>query len=108
MLHRSRREVGWRRGAHPTQDFEGVRHSVDGSALSFAKIAFIVPAKNEAGNIEGVLESILAQRGIECEVVVVDNGSTDDTIWRATNYGAKIVQCDGSVSDCRIAGVAAS
>ena len=107
MLHRSRREVGWRRGAPSTQDAEGVQHLVD-SGLSFSKVAFIVPAKNEAGNIEGVLESIFAQRGVECEVVVVDNGSTDDTVWRASNYGVKIVRCDATVSDCRMAGAAAS
>src|SRR5689334_14221965 len=42
------------------------------------KIAFLIPAYNEAATIRGVLEAIDAL-GVERQVVVVDDGSTDDT-----------------------------
>src|SRR3569832_1527047 len=42
------------------------------------KIAFLVPAYNEAATIGQVLEQIDAL-GVERQIVVVDAGSTDDT-----------------------------
>ena len=42
------------------------------------KIAFLVPAYNEAATIRGVLEAIDAL-GLDRQIVVVDDGSSDDT-----------------------------
>jgi glycosyltransferase involved in cell wall biosynthesis len=42
------------------------------------KIAFLVPAYNEAATVRGVLEAIDAL-GVDRQIVVVDDGSTDDT-----------------------------
>jgi glycosyltransferase involved in cell wall biosynthesis len=42
------------------------------------KIAFLVPAYNEAATIRGVLEAIDAL-GVDRQIVVVDDGSSDDT-----------------------------
>jgi glycosyltransferase involved in cell wall biosynthesis len=42
------------------------------------KIAFLIPAYNEAATIRGVLEAIDAL-GVDRQIVVVDDGSTDDT-----------------------------
>jgi hypothetical protein len=42
-------------------------------------ISVLIPARNEATNIPAALESILANRGLEFEVVVLDDQSTDDT-----------------------------
>jgi glycosyltransferase involved in cell wall biosynthesis len=60
------------------------------------KIAFLIPAYNEAPTIRAVLEAIDAL-GIDRQVVVVDDGSTDDTaaIVRAyaeTSPGITLVQ----------------
>jgi tetratricopeptide (TPR) repeat protein len=44
-------------------------------------------AKNEAGNLKRVIESV---RGLAAEVVVVDTGSTDDTVRLAKRLGAKV------------------
>jgi glycosyltransferase involved in cell wall biosynthesis len=42
------------------------------------RIAFLVPAYNEAATIRGVLEAIDAL-GVDRQIVVVDDGSSDDT-----------------------------
>ena len=42
-------------------------------------VTAIVPARNEERNIEGCVRSLLAQRGLDLEVIVVDDGSTDRT-----------------------------
>jgi cellulose synthase/poly-beta-1,6-N-acetylglucosamine synthase-like glycosyltransferase len=42
-------------------------------------VSVIIPAYNEAKVIERTILSVLASRGIEVEVLVMDDGSTDDT-----------------------------
>ena len=57
-------------------------------------ISFIIPALNEADGIANTLKSIK-----ECidsedyEIIVVDNGSTDDTVNIAESYGCKVKIC---------------
>ena len=43
------------------------------------RVSVLVPARDEAGNIEAAVEAALAQHGAEVEVVVLDDGSTDGT-----------------------------
>jgi glycosyltransferase involved in cell wall biosynthesis len=52
------------------------------------KIAFLVPAYNEAATIGQVLEQIDAL-GVERQIVVVDDGSTDDTAAIVGAYAAE-------------------
>ncbi len=75
---------------------------------SLPKVAFVIPVRNESANIDEVLDTIFAQTGIEPEIIVVDNGSTDDTVARASRRGARTISCSGRVSDCRTAGAAAT
>lgn len=49
----------------------------------------IIPALNEARALRQVLEEI--PTGVFAEIVVVDNGSTDDTAQVAGNAGARVV-----------------
>lgn len=42
-------------------------------------VSVVIPAYNEAKVIERTILSVLASRGIEVEVLVMDDGSTDDT-----------------------------
>ena len=43
------------------------------------KVSVIVPARNEEANLERCLRSLVLQRGILFEVIIVDDGSTDGT-----------------------------
>lgn len=51
------------------------------------KVSVIIPAYNEAANIGRVLEKI----GREYEIIVVDDGSSDETPDVARKHGAKVI-----------------
>jgi glycosyltransferase involved in cell wall biosynthesis len=51
----------------------------------------VVPAYNEAGTIESVIEA-LRDKTPQLDVVVVDDGSTDDTAARAAAAGVRVLQ----------------
>jgi chlorobactene glucosyltransferase len=58
---------GWRRIPPAEAGDDGMRVSI------------VVPARNEERNIEACVRTLVAQRGVTVEVIVVDDGSTDDT-----------------------------
>src|SRR5437660_6856662 len=49
-------------------------------------VSVIVPARNEEASLRACLESLLAQVGIEFEIIVVDDGSTDGTRGIAQSF----------------------
>ncbi len=49
----------------------------EGSELP--SLSIVVPARDEERNIERCVRSLVAQRGVDVEVIVVDDGSTDTT-----------------------------
>jgi len=61
-------------------------------------ISVIIPAKNAAGSINECLQAVLTQKNISCEleVVLVDDGSTDNTAARATSMGVKVIRQDNA------------
>lgn len=63
--------------------------SRDHSSLPFLSI--IIPARNEAGRITPLLNSLQEQNFRSFEVVVVDDHSTDNTAAVAKTYGAKVL-----------------
>ncbi len=61
-------------------------NNVDGPAVSV-----IIPARNEAHNLPGVLTSINSQLAAPFEILVVDDDSSDGTAAVARAYGATVL-----------------
>lgn len=62
-----------------------------GRVAESPKVSVVIPARNEGGEIELCLKSLAAQSFREFEILVVDNGSTDDTEAIARRYGCRVV-----------------
>lgn len=64
-------------------------------STSVRKVSIVIPALNEEAAIEHVIKSIqkngLEKMGLEVEILVVNNGSTDRTGERAQKAGAKVI-----------------
>jgi glycosyltransferase involved in cell wall biosynthesis len=59
-------------------------------------ISFIIVSRNEAENIALCLQGIEDVQGsVESEVILVDNGSDDDTVQIARKFQAKVEERDG-------------
>jgi glycosyltransferase involved in cell wall biosynthesis len=58
------------------------------------KVSVIIPALNEAGNIQRLVSEVcgISVPGAQVSVIVVDNGSTDDTAGEALKAGAEVVR----------------
>ena len=74
-------------------------------------ISIIVPAYNIAPYIERCLDSIIAQTYKNIEIIVVNDGSTDDTaaiIYKYATHDKRIIpvhKLNGGVSSARFAGI---
>lgn len=55
------------------------------------KVSVVIPAYNEESYIGACLESLMQQKELADEIIVVDNNCTDDTIAIAKKYPVKIV-----------------
>ncbi len=74
-------------------------------------VSVIVPAFNAAWCIRRAVDSVLAQSFRDFELVVVDDGGTDDTVAILAGYGdaLRVVRKpNGGLSSARNAGIAAA
>jgi glycosyltransferase involved in cell wall biosynthesis len=65
-------------------------------ALSDPLVSILVPAYNEAGTIVTVLERVAEHVSFQTEVIVVDDGSTDETASLAESVSGTIVIRQGA------------
>jgi glycosyltransferase involved in cell wall biosynthesis len=79
--------------------------------VSAPVVSVIVPTFNRAALIRASVESVLAETGVDLELIVVDDGSTDDTLDRLAAIPDPRLQVirapHGGVAAARNAGVAA-
>lgn len=54
-------------------------------------VSVVIPVRDDAANLRRCLQALARQTVRPLEVVVVDNGSTDDSADVATAYGARVV-----------------
>lgn len=53
------------------------------------EVSVLIPARNEEANIRATLESVLANRGVDLEVIVLDDHSTDGTAEIVGEFAAR-------------------
>ncbi len=74
-------------------------------------VSVIIPTYNRAGMLKEAIDSVLAQDYSDFELIVVDDGSTDETPHILKCYGGKIkriCQRNQGVSAARNRGIAAA
>jgi glycosyltransferase involved in cell wall biosynthesis len=67
------------------------------------RISVIIPTYNHAQHLGEAIESVLSQDYPDMEVIVVDDGSSDNTREVTTNYGGKIICVEQPNGGCALA-----
>lgn len=58
------------------------------------EVSVIIPARNEEANLASCLKSLAGQRGPSCELIVVDDHSTDRTQEIARGFAVHVIEAD--------------
>lgn len=87
---------------------------VDGAQKNNLSVSIILPFCNEQNNISQTIESVLAQRGVNFELIAVDNASTDNSREIVASFAkidarVRIVNCSTKgKKHALLAGIAAA
>jgi glycosyltransferase involved in cell wall biosynthesis len=58
-------------------------------------VSIVIPARNEEANLANCLQSLVSQTGVEFEIIVVDDASTDRTREIASNFaGVRVITAE--------------
>jgi glycosyltransferase involved in cell wall biosynthesis len=68
-------------------------------------VSFVIPAKNSTRTLDNCLSSIRKQNYPYIEIIVVDNGSTDNTVDIARKYADKVLFDSGKLGRVRQTGI---
>jgi succinoglycan biosynthesis protein ExoA len=71
-------------------------------------VSVVIPCRDESEFIEELLDAVRAQECPPVETIVVDNGSTDDSVAIVERYAARHPEMPVSVLHCRRPGAAAA
>jgi cellulose synthase/poly-beta-1,6-N-acetylglucosamine synthase-like glycosyltransferase len=68
--------------------------AIDGGAVGLVSV--LIPARNEAGNIETAIASVLASTNVNIDLIVLDDSSTDATAailraWEANDSRVRVI-----------------
>ena len=61
-------------------------------AAAVPQVSVIIPARNEEANLERCLRSLVVQKGVSFEILIVDDASTDRTRTIAESF-TRVRQC---------------
>lgn len=84
---------------------------MDFSKTSEPLVSAVIPAFNAARHVNQAIDSVLAQTYTNNEIIVIDDGSSDDTLEKLESYGDKVTiinQLNKGVSSARNAGIMAA
>ena len=70
--------------------------SVENSMTNGAKLAIVIPCYNYASFVSRAIQSVISQRREDCELVVVDDGSTDGSWDVISRSGATAFRIENS------------
>ncbi|MGF1483949.1 MAG: glycosyltransferase [Opitutales bacterium] len=71
-------------------------------------LSVVIPALNEAASLKSCIENLDTNTSHDLEIIVVDGGSTDDTLLLAEQSGARVLKAGGGRGGQIAAGVAAA
>src|SRR2546429_230842 len=70
-------------------------HRPGGGARTSVEVSIVMPCLNEAETLASCIQKAqraIAHAGLEAEIIVADNGSTDGSVVIARELGARVVE----------------
>jgi len=90
---------------------QAVRRDRDptGASVTVSALSVVIPTRNRAQAVRRSIDSVLASNRPNIELIVVDDGSTDETPWRLTEitdprFAWQRIESDGNANRARNAG----